>query len=281
LSLLDETLRRVAPISSPDRTVIVVNESQRTFVDEWPGAARYRHVVFQPDDRGTAAGLLFGLVPVLLSDPSAIVLVTPSDHGVESPETFRRGIAEAAADVRDRGGVVLFGVEADCPQTDYGWMVLSDRADRRRVRPVASFIEKPAAETAVRLLAAQGVWNTMVILAEARALLHLCRRRLPVLSRVFVAALTLPRPVRERFLAERYRTLPARDFSRHVLAHAGDLFAFTWPPSIGWSDLGTPERLERWLTRRSFTLKQALHSETAPASALPVLNAGFARNPAT
>ncbi len=246
-SLVEETLARLSPISPPERTVVVVAETQRKYVSQWPTATRSVRVAFQPGNRGTAAGVLFGLVPILAHDPNAIVLVTPSDHGVEHPDAFMRGILDVAGHLRRRDGVVLFGVEASAAQTDYGWITLEPSHLSAAVQPVAAFVEKPPVEIARQLLSSGAVWNTMVMAARVRTLLDLCREHLPELTGVFVGALTLPPHTREAYLTARYASLPVADFSRDVLMPAAGLLAHTWPASIGWSDLGTPERLSNWL----------------------------------
>lgn len=246
-SLVEETLVRLAPICSAERTVIVVNENQRAHVDLWPPAGRRGRVVFQPEDRGTAAGVLFGLVPILTTEPDAVVVITPSDHGVADPAAFRRGILDAVAHVQQHDDVVLFGVEPSAAQTDYGWMTLGAVKGSTRLQSVASFVEKPAADTASRLLSAGAVWNTMVTVARAVTLFDLCREHQPDLTACFVGAVTLPPLTRDAFLAQRYPHLTATDFSRGILTPADNLCAYTWPASMGWSDLGTPERLRRWL----------------------------------
>ena len=245
-SLIGETLRRLASICPGDRTVVVVDESQRKHVDrQLTDRARCR-VAFQPMDRGTAAGVLFGLTAVLDADPEAVVLITPADHGVSEPDLFRRGVVDVAAHVRVHDTIVLFGVEARSPQTDYGWITLDETAASGDIRPVSGFVEKPGADAARRLFSAGAAWNTMVIVARARALLHLFRAQLPEVACLFVAALTLRPSTRAAFLASRYPRLPARDFSRDVLAGAANLGAYIWPASVGWSDLGTPQRLRQW-----------------------------------
>lgn len=246
-SLVEETLVRLAPICSAGRTVIVVNESQRAHVDEWPPAGRRGRVVFQPEDRGTAAGVLFGLVPILATEPDAVAVITPSDHGVTNPIAFRKGILDAVAHVQRHDDVVLFGVEPSAAQTDYGWMTLESLKGSTGLQSVASFVEKPAADTAQRLLSLGAVWNTMVIVARAVTLFDLCREHLPDLTACFVGALTLPPLTRDAFLVERYPHLTAADFSREVLTPSVNLRAYTWPASMGWTDLGTPERLLHWL----------------------------------
>jgi len=246
-SLVEETVARLAPICSAQRTVIVVNKDQRKYLSPRPSTPPSGRVVFQPEDRGTAAGVLFGLTEVLSSEPNAVVLVTPSDHGVKSPEAFRRGILDAVAHVALGDGVVLFGVEPSAAQTDYGWITLGPSTESGAVQSVASFVEKPPKDTAQRLFSSGAIWNTMVIVARARTLFDLCRQQLSGLAGVFISSLSLPQDAREAFLAMRYPHLEAADFSRDVLTPAVDLLAYTWPASIGWSDLGTPERLHQWL----------------------------------
>ena len=89
-------------------------------------------------------------------------------------------------------------------------------------------------KTNLRLFDAGAVWNTMVLVARALTLLQLFRRHLPELSRAFEATHV------------RYDRLPRADFSRDLIARAGGLFVRTWPAEMGWSDLGTPDRLGRW-----------------------------------
>jgi mannose-1-phosphate guanylyltransferase len=250
-SLIEETLARLAPICPAQRTVIVVNKAQRHYVSPWPSAPPSGRIAFQPEDRGTAAGVLFGLTEVLALERNAIVVVTPSDHGVESPETFRRGILDAATHVEGRDGVVLFGVEPSAAQTDYGWITLDPATESGGVQPVVSFVEKPALEEARRLLSSGAIWNTMVIVARAGTLFALCEQQVSDLTAVFTSSMSLPEDVREAFLAAHYPHLEAADFSRDVLTPAANLLAYAWPASIGWSDLGTPERLHHWLRPKS------------------------------
>ena len=245
-SLMDSTLDRLAPICPPERTIIVVGDDHREHVRQWPNSGSRGRVLFQPHNRGTATGLLFGLLPVLVADPDGVVVVTPSDHGVRNQEIFRRGIIEAIAHAQHPGGVVLFGAEPNAARDDYGWISLSQPSRDGRISAVGSFIEKPDLESASRLLASGAVWNTLVIVARARALIDLCRSQRPRLTAVFDEALTLPRDARRSYLAEGYAALEAVDLSRDVLTTARGLWAYRWPASMGWSDLGTPERFRRW-----------------------------------
>lgn len=245
-SLLESTIDRLAPICPSDRTLIVVGDDHRGHVRRWPGHRRQGQIMFQPGDRGTAAGLLFGLLPVLTADPDGVVVVTPADHGVRNPAIFRQGIVDAISHAQTSGGVVIFGVEPDEPREDYGWITRAPARPFGRIRAVTSFVEKPAIDTASQLLRSGAVWNSMVMVARAGALLDLCRMQQGPMTAMFQQALALPSIARPAFLAGAYPAIAARDFSRDVLTQARGLWAYTWPAAMGWSDLGTPERFRRW-----------------------------------
>mgnify|MGYP003347202970 CR=1 FL=1 len=207
-------------------------------------------VIYQPMDRGTASGVLLPLATIVATDPDAVVVITPSDHGVEDPEAFRRGIRLAAARVTARrSDIVLFGVEAGAPSTDLGWITAHapEPLGSEHFRRVRAFVEKPGPVEARRLFAAGAVWNTMVLVARASALFDVFQALLPFHSDVVRTAQGFSPAYRDAFLRDWYPELPVADFSRDVLARAANLCLYTWPATMGWSDLGTPERLNRWL----------------------------------
>jgi mannose-1-phosphate guanylyltransferase len=247
-SLLEETVARFAPIAPVSRTIIVVDQSHRHVLitrDERLGV-----FLFQPEDRGTAAGVLLALTPVLRAEPDAVVIVTPSDHGVIDDCRFREGLRDAAGHVGSTGGVVVCGVLPSDARVDYGWITPGPAlSSPSRIRPVTAFVEKPSAEIARRLLAAGAVWNTMVVVARADDVRALYVQWLPQIAKVFDVALRLSEKARASFLRAIYPQLPRCDFSRHLLTPARNLSTYVWPASIGWSDLGTPDRMRDWRRR--------------------------------
>jgi mannose-1-phosphate guanylyltransferase len=238
------TLARMAPLAKPERTVIIVDESHRSLLNgcEVPNGMK---VLFQPADRGTATGVLMALMPVLASAPDDVVVLTPSDHAVADGAGFRRGVRAAVRLAEATRAITLFAVEPSEASPDFGW-IIPDRRDGHVAR-VTGFVEKPDVALAERLHDQGAVWNTMVVVGRAADVRALYGVNLPELVSVFDTAIRLDDEVRDRFLAQAYRELPPRDFSRDVLEPSRSLFVHTWPATIGWSDLGTPERLHRWL----------------------------------
>jgi hypothetical protein len=48
-------------------------------------------------------------------------------------------------------------------------------------------------------------------------------------------------------LEELYEAIPSKDFSKELLQRLASRLALVVVPPCGWSDLGTPPRLERFL----------------------------------
>jgi mannose-1-phosphate guanylyltransferase len=247
-SLLEQTLARLTTLVPADRCVIVIDAAQHEFVSRCAlGGAR---VVAPPENRGTAAAVLYGLLSVLTIDPQAVVLITPADHGVVNPSLFLSALRKGVRHVTASGGVVLFGVGPSMAHTDHGWIAVAPGAQPSQVQRVAAFVEKPGLATARELLQLGALVNTMVIAARARTLLQVCREQLPDLTGCFVGALTLPPDTRDAVVRARYPFLAKRDFSRDVLTGADGLLVYRIPAEAGWSDLGTPDRVAKWLASR-------------------------------
>jgi mannose-1-phosphate guanylyltransferase len=252
-SLLEDTLARTAPLTPRTHTLVVVDRTHAPYVDAIDAPDRLGHVLYQPADRGTAVGVLFGLIPVLEAARDDVVLILPSDHGILEPRRFQQSVLATVGDVLSGAAdIVLFGVQPTDPDSGYGWIRPGGPATTGadgHLLAVADFVEKPPAEAATRLFTAGAVWNTMVLVARPSTLLDLYRRHAPEVCHVFERAMAQPPVARTAFLEHHYAHLPPSDFSRDVLARATRLALRTWPAAMGWSDLGTPDRLERWLQR--------------------------------
>jgi mannose-1-phosphate guanylyltransferase len=197
-SLVEQTVSRVAGLIPASRTVTVVDRTHREFVNALAELPRLGQVIYQPSDRGTAAGVLLGLAAVIDAAPDAIVLITPSDHGIARPEVFSDGVRQAVARVEaGQNEILLFGVPPSTALGDYGWITPGARSgaeagSAHTPLPVTAFVEKPSTDEAARLMAAGALWNTMVLVARAGALLDLYGRHLPALTDVFLRALQFP-----------------------------------------------------------------------------------------
>jgi mannose-1-phosphate guanylyltransferase len=260
--------RCLAPVSQVVSVVAVEHERfWRQELATWPD----ENVIAQPRNRGTAAGLLLPLLHVLRRDPDATVMVLPSDHFVEDERVLRATLRKAARALpADPDRVLLFGMRPAGYEPEYGWILPAPRPSRG-VRAVSGFVEKPDRDVAEDLAALGALINSFMLLARGRALLQLYERTLPGLLRA-LASVQPGRPGADAMEAV-YATLPQADFSRDVLERCTPYLSVLTVPACGWSDLGTPARIQMFRTRQiaasavSGAVMSAGMSTPAPAGA--------------
>jgi mannose-1-phosphate guanylyltransferase len=249
-SMLEEALARVDGLVPGSRTVTIVGPTQGAATAALREKADPGHIIRQPGDRGTAAGILLGLTTVLDVRPDAFVLVTPADFGLRDVDQFRVSVREAVDWIRhDHSEIVLFGVRPCNASVAYGWITPgpAGRANGPRVlRAVASFVDRAAPGDLPELVRADSLWNTNMLVARAGALVRLYEQHLPYLADMMVRARQFKPAQRAHFLEEEYRSLRPAEFSRELLTRAQSMAVYTWPASIGWARLTSPDRLEAW-----------------------------------
>ncbi|MEQ1868001.1 MAG: mannose-1-phosphate guanylyltransferase/mannose-6-phosphate isomerase, partial [Micropepsaceae bacterium] len=160
-TLLQQTLARVASGAFLKPTIIC-NDQYRFLV-----AAQVREVeaeadiVLEPVARNSAAAAAVGALLSERADPSALVLLLPSDHVIRDAVGFRRSVEVAA-----RGAVadqlMTFGVVPTFPAEEYGYIkrgvAIAEAPDCAKV---ARFVEKPKKAAAEAMLVDGGyVWNS-------------------------------------------------------------------------------------------------------------------------
>lgn len=250
-SLLAQTIERARRLVPHERVVVVVAAQHRALWEPELAELPEANVVVQPRNLGTANGVLLGCMAVLRRDPSATLLVLPSDHAFENERGLRVALRRAQmAAVHHPDAVVLLGIEPEEPDTEYGWIVPAEGGAGLTTR-VATFVEKPDSTRAADLMAEGALWSSFIMATRLRALLGLYESRQPQLLQAFVDALTGgPEASREARLRRLYEQLPHCDFSRDLLQASTASLRLLRVPALGWSDLGTPERLRRCLERR-------------------------------
>ena len=243
-SMLRWAVKRAARTVSWDRIVTVVAAQHRRWWETELSDLPRANVVVQPENKGTGPGILLPLLHVLRQDPLARVVVLPSDHYVSDEALLREAIVRATAAAEEhRDRVVLLGMTPTGADVEYGWIVPVD-ADTP-VRHVSLFVEKPD-RARVRTLMSQGaVLNSLILVATGTALLQLYATSAPELSEEFATWVDGGDDSWAR-LQGLYRDVPKCDFSRHVLEHSCDRLDVVGVGDCGWSDLGTPTRLNEY-----------------------------------
>ena len=244
-TLLDRTRRRVDLFTRPDRQVVVVTRSHEAYFRPLVTDLAPDRLVVQPQNRGTAAGLLYPLLRIADLAGDVPVAVFPSDHFVDNDAAFVAavsGAADALAAGPDR--VILLGIEAASAETEYGWIEPSDAQDGASVLPIKRFWEKPAPDLAATLMARRCLWNSFVMVGRVLAFIDLIRTGAPDVVRAFEPVHRVLGSSRERAVVDRvYASLDTVNFSERVLEPAADRLGVVRLQGIEWSDWGNAERV--------------------------------------
>jgi mannose-1-phosphate guanylyltransferase len=248
-SLLRQTLDRVGLRIPPSRTVVVTHARDGDHIAREFARRESPECLIQPEDRGTAAAILWAAHVIRLREPDAIAAVFPSDHYVEGEAALMRHTIEVVAFVhRHPDRLVLLGAIPTEAETQYGWIEPGEPIGRTRggrVYAITRFQEKPSAEGARACQAAGAFWNTFILVSPVATLAAIGAATMPQLS----ASLERPGPRGAApgdlwAIREAFALAPRASFSRDVLERlpAGMAVA-PLPASITWTDWGTPERV--------------------------------------
>ena len=250
-SLLEEAILRAEAIVPRQRVCTIVAEQHRVW---WEEALRFmprRNVIVQPENRGTAVGLLLPLLHIAQRDPQARVVILPSDHYVRDEAVLARSLRQAASRLtHDTENLWLLGISPEEADPELGYIVPGNRDAAGALR-VAQFVEKPPVTLARLMIERGGLWNAFILAGAVQATLRLFYQRYPRLLSELRAAVRLDAasPDEAVAAADLYPRLPELDFSRHVLEGSESTLRVMPVPACGWSDLGTPRRVSEALRR--------------------------------
>jgi len=261
-SLLQEALQRAAAVTSTDRTCAVVAAQHR----RWWEAPLYHlpqhNVIVQPENRGTAHGILLPLLHILQRDPEATVLLLPADHHVRDEAVLAQSLRRATTLAsKDPQSIFLLGIEPDQPDTELGYIVPGE--EQGTASRVNQFVEKPPLKMARALLDRGALWNVFIVAAKASALLALYQSRYADTVMAMRAVVDADRHATLDAISasDLYQRLSSADFSRDVLEGQEAVLRVLAVPYCGWSDLGTPQRVAETLQH----LPLDLHKQTSHA----------------
>ena len=176
-------------VALPERVVVVVAAQHWEWWEPELVSLPRANLIVQPQNRGTASGILLPLLSILERDRAARIAVFPSDHFIQDEPVLERAMNAALDDLSDTE-LVLLGITPDHAETEYGWIVPAAKGSAR----VATFVEKPGRAEAEACLRSGGVWNSFLFAVRAMTLLRLYQ---PV-EEVTIHATSAPRGDRRR-----------------------------------------------------------------------------------
>src|SRR5580700_11058275 len=243
-TLLQRTANRVGRNISQDQIAYVVTQPHERYYKPLLEGVHPGRVIEQSSNRGTGVAILLSILKIMRFDPSAVVGIFPSDHYFSDEAVFSKYVEfmfNGAEYLPER--VVLLGIRADRPETEYGWIEPARSGILPvdgSLRPVKRFWARPPLGIAENLMEQRWVWNSLVMVGTARAFLNLIRKAKPALfASVRLPAASDPE---HQALSSVYYDVPSVDFSGAILACCPEALSVVSASHVGWSDLGSPQR---------------------------------------
>ncbi|HCB76981.1 MAG TPA: mannose-1-phosphate guanylyltransferase/mannose-6-phosphate isomerase [Sphingomonas bacterium] len=197
-------------------------------------------IILEPMGRNTAPAI--ALAALAAEDPTAPLLVMPSDHVIADVAAFHEAIHRALPLVED-GWLVTFGIEPDAPETGYGYIQVGEPLVEG-VHRVARFVEKPPRDVAEAMVASgDHAWNGGIFLFRADKFLDALSVHNP-------AMLDAVRRSMDEAKRDGVRVWPEHDaFAEspsdsidYAVMEKADRVAVV-PVAMGWSDVGSWDAL--------------------------------------
>lgn len=248
LSLFHEALHRAHLLATRSRTCAVVARQHWVWWQGLPRGLPMSNMIVQPRNRGTANGILLPLLHIVERDPEAVIVILPSDHHVREEHILLRALKGALEHLKRRpADVILLGFTPFELDSELGY-ILPAAARESQTLEVERFVEKPSSAQAERIIELGGLWNAFIISATAQSLISLFRQKMPELVDQMRAAVVRDLKEPEANATEHlYQHLATIDFSRDILEGQEKRLRVLPVPNCGWSDLGTPRRVENVL----------------------------------
>jgi mannose-1-phosphate guanylyltransferase / mannose-6-phosphate isomerase len=248
LSLLQEAAKRVADPGRFAAPLFIANDEHRFILAEQLRAIGIapQAIILEPSGRNTAPAACVAALTLIERDPSAQMLVMPSDHAIADQAAFFAAVARAAEAAKlDR--LVTFGIAPDRPETGYGYIKRGGKLDGAdEIYEVGAFVEKPVLDRAKSYLASGDYyWNSGIFLFPAALYISELERLAPETVAACRRAIAAAKRDFDFLRLDKAAFEKAENKSIDYAVMELTSRAAVVPVSMGWSDVGTWDALWR------------------------------------
>ena len=170
-TLLEETWQRASSLTSSERIFIGCDlQRKQAILKSHPKIPKSSFII-EPQGRNTAAIIALATLELENRFPKAIHIVLPADHYITSLTAFQISVKKAIQ-IAQKNFLVLLGVTANHPTSQYGYIHAGKRIADLSAKQVLAFKEKPTLRTAKKYLQ-QGnyFWNSGIFIWDGQSIL--------------------------------------------------------------------------------------------------------------
>lgn len=237
---LQQTYDRFAAFIPHENILINTTEPYLGLVHEQLPDVDADHIMTEPIHRNTAPSAAWASHRVMMLDPDASLIISPSDQMIVGEDAFRQNMLDALDITASNYCALAMGVKPTRPEPGYGYIQMGD-AESHGVYRVKSFVEKPEREFAKMFIEnGEFYWNTSLFVGNARACFDSLARQLPTVLRDFATInsgenYSIERE--NRYIAENFSAYPNMTIEECMFEKSD--ITYVMKCDFGWADIGT------------------------------------------
>lgn len=240
-SMFAATVKRLAPLFTPDRIYVVTGRSYFDRLHEDAPEIPVENFVVEPYGRDTGPAAALGVTVIQKRDPEATIAILTADHHISRKEDFRR-VLTSGYHLAQEGYIVTLGISPSYPATGFGYIRRGEQLkdiDGFSCYTSLGFTEKPNAEKALAFLASgEYSWNSGMFIWTAKQAMSEFQRQQPQMYEQFVEiSKGVDTPEFEEKLGTLWVNIRNISLDFAIMENAQRIAVI--PVDIGWNDVGS------------------------------------------
>jgi mannose-1-phosphate guanylyltransferase len=247
-SFLVNTVERIVPIIDRDNIYVVTNMDYKEKVKNELVGIKGNNIFVEPANKETATCIGLSAVKLLKQDANAVMVVLPSDHYIQGEKNYIDTLSQAIEMANKRRCIVTLGIEANRPETGYGYIEMGERTvGNIPTYKVARFTEKPNSEVAKDfILKGTYLWNSGMFVFRADVILREIEKYLPKLYKPLMEIYkSIGEENEEEIIEEQYELIDGISIDFGIMQKTRK--AYVIKCDFNWDDMGSFGALSRLL----------------------------------
>ncbi len=225
-SLLQDTIERISPLIPFSQRWVVTTAHQADDIAAHI-SSEVGLISVEPTARNTGPAVLLNCLAIYEMDPTAIVVIVPTDHHIAPHKTFIEFLTHAIDSAQEQERIILLGATPTYAAQGYGYIEY-EKGTSLPYR-VTRFHEKPDAQHAQEYLNSDSMlWNIGISCAQVSVMIREFEITAPLLYDAVKGYWQDHQP---------YEAIPALSLDHAVLEKSKRISVF--PVSFRWCDVGS------------------------------------------
>ena len=241
-TLIQQTYDRFSKLIPKENFLVITNVNYRQLVINQLPDLKEEQILLEPFRRNTAPCIAYAANKIKTKNPSANLVVAPSDHVIMKEEEFIRQIEKGIRFVSDNDALLTLGIKPSRPETGYGYIQVKNKVDFNgfdNLFKVKTFTEKPDAVMAeVFINTGEFFWNSGIFIWSLSSIMKAFEMYLDDIAVLFKKGEKLYNTANEvHFVNKTYSECQSISIDYGIMEKAKNVYVLT--SDFDWSDLGT------------------------------------------